>query len=210
MFNKTVIAIFITFICLSFVQKQVGARVGVGVGTGKIFVDENLRPGTIYQLPPVTVLNTGDEPSEYGIDVAYHQDQEQKRPPKEWFTFKPSRFHLEPSAAQKVDITLTLPVKAQPSAYFAYLEAFPVKGAQESGETQISIAAASKLYFSIAPANFFQGIYYRAHSFWMGNQPYTNIVLGVFLTIIILIIVKKNFKINVSVNKKREDEEEDV
>ncbi len=41
------------------------ARIGVGVGTGKITIDENLKPGIIYKLPPLTVVNTGDEASDY-------------------------------------------------------------------------------------------------------------------------------------------------
>ena len=45
------------------------ASIGVGVGTGKIELDEILRPGLDYSLPPITVINTGDEASEFILTV---------------------------------------------------------------------------------------------------------------------------------------------
>lgn len=52
------------------------ARIGVGVGIGKIVVDQPLKPGLIYTLPSLPVLNTGDEPAEYGVSIEYHEGQE--------------------------------------------------------------------------------------------------------------------------------------
>ncbi|NMC09344.1 hypothetical protein GYA44_03450, partial [Candidatus Microgenomates bacterium] len=46
------------------------AGLGVGIGTGKIVVDEKLRSGVIYNLPSLTVVNTGDEESDYSVSVA--------------------------------------------------------------------------------------------------------------------------------------------
>ena len=123
------------------------ATIGVGIGTGKIQVNDKLKPGIIYQLPAVTVINNGDEPSDYEVAVAYNEKQTQLRPPMDWFIFSPQKFHLNPKKAQQVDIKLNLPVSGvTPGDYFAYLEARPVI-VSKTGTTSINVAAASKLIF---------------------------------------------------------------
>lgn len=72
-------------LCVLFVPSLAFARLGVGVGTGKITVDEDLKAGSIYAVPPVTILNTGDEPSDYELLITYHSDQQEIWPDKEWF-----------------------------------------------------------------------------------------------------------------------------
>lgn len=160
------------------------AKIGVGVGSGKIQVEDKLKPGTIYQLPPLTVLNTGDEPSDYGLSIEYHEKQPELRPQQKWFIFSPSEFHLKPDETKVVDIKLNLPVRMEPGNYFAYLEAHPIKKSQ-SGNTAVNIAAAAKLYFTVLPANPVLGVYYKAASFWKINQPWSS-RLAVGLAIIIL------------------------
>lgn len=95
------------------------ASIGVGIGTGKIVVDKPLKPGIIYNLPSITVLNTGDEPGDYGFSIEYHQDQPQLLPDKTWFNFSPASFRLEPGKTQTVAIILSLPIKTVPGDYFA-------------------------------------------------------------------------------------------
>ena len=48
------------------------AELGVGIGSGKIEVREDLKPGMIYQLPGLSVFNTGDEEANYQMRVSYH------------------------------------------------------------------------------------------------------------------------------------------
>jgi len=187
-------------------HKSALANIGVGVGTGKIEVEEKLQPGLIYDIPPIIVLNTGDVPSEYGMKISYHQEQEGLRPSNDWFTFKPNRFQLDPGENQTVQIKLTLPVKMEPGEYFAFVEASPVAGDEDAGQARVGIAAASKLYFTVEPANFFQGMYYRAKSFWIGSQPYSYIIAGILLTAGFVIFIKKKFNINISVDKKWEED----
>lgn len=184
------------------------AKLGVGVGTGKIVVDEDLKPGIIYNLPPVSVINTGDESSQYGIGVEYRENQPEDKPPREWFSFSPSEFDLEPGQSQTVEIKLNVPLKAIPGNYFAFLSAFPTKKAG-GGETTIGIAAASKLYFTIAPANFIQGIYYRLLSIWKINHPYSTILLSIVLLVVFLIILRKFVKFEVSFKKPSGKKKED-
>lgn len=198
----TIGILFATVLISFFTLKNYAfARIGVGVATGKIIIDEDLVPGIIYDLPPLTVLNTGDEPSEYTVGIAYHEGQSEMKPGEDWFTYRPSRFHLEPNQAQKVEITLNVPIKTEPGDYFAYLEGSPIKKV-DNGETTIGIAAAAKLYFTVAPANIFQAIYYRAKSFWIAYSPWTNIASGVVLAVFIIMILKKHLSINIKINQR--------
>lgn len=182
------------------------ATVGVGVGSGKITVQKALVPGGIYELPAVPVLNTGDESSGYEMDIEYLQDQSQLQPPQSWFSFDPGTFSLDPSKVQTVKITLTVPVNAKPGDYFAYVEAHPVKVAV-SGVTRINIAAAAKLYFTVAPANIFEGVYYRVLSFFTQYAPWTYIVLALLGFAVLISLFRRFFSFNlgISVRKKEED-----
>jgi len=194
----------ILFFAVFFVvisPNAVRAAIGVGVGTGKIQVEDKLKSGMSYELPPLTVLNTGDEPSDYEVSVAYHQDQPELIPPKEWFDFSPSKFYLDPGGAQTVSIKLNLPLKTVPGDYFAYLEGFPAKKSQ-SGVTTIGVAAAAKLYFTIEPANFLEAIYYKAVAFWTAYTPWTNVVVVLLFAVLLLWSFKKFFKVKIDIKKK--------
>jgi len=172
-------------------------RIGVGVGIGKIQIDKPLKAGGIYDLPVLPVLNTGDEPGEYGVSVEYQEDVSQMRPAREWFQFEPQSFHLEPGETKTVKVLLTLPPKTQPGDYFAYLEGHPVK-TSVSGQTSIGVAAAAKLYFTVAPANIFQGIYYRFISLYSRYHPWDTIVLVVIFVILLLWFLSRKFKFQIA------------
>jgi hypothetical protein len=192
-----------------FLPVLVLARVGVGVGIGKIVVDQKLKPGLIYVLPSLPVLNTGDEPGDYGVSIEYHEGQETNpqmglKPKKEWFSFEPSQFHLEPGQAQQVQIKLTLPLKGvKPGNYFAYLEAHPIVK-EKAGQTRVGVAAAAKLYFTVAPANFLVGIYYRIASFFALYSPWSYVVLAIVVLAILIALFRRFFsvKIGISLRKK--------
>ncbi|MFH1546890.1 MAG: hypothetical protein ABIC57_00215 [bacterium] len=179
---------------------QVNAKVGVGVTTGVIQIDERLMSGLIYNLPAFNVVNTGDEASDYEVSTAYRENQEERRPSVEWFNFEPSAFHLEPGETQTVDIEIRLPLETIPGDYFCFVEGHPVLS-EGGGVTQIGISAASKLYFTIAPSNFLEGIYYRLLSLWVKYQPWTTVGGAVVLAFIIVMILRKFIKIDVKLNK---------
>lgn len=180
-----------------FLPVVVLARIGVGVGTGKIQVDKPLQAGGIYDLPALPVLNTGDEPGDYGVSVEYHEGVPQMRPAREWFHFEPQSFSLDPGKVETVKVILTLPTKIQPGDYFAYLEGHPVKKSV-SGQTSVGVAAAAKLYFTVAPANIFQGIYYRVISLYSRYHPWNTMILAVILLAMIVVFVGKRFKFQVA------------
>jgi len=192
--------IFLITISLSLIAFPALASVGVGVNLGKIQIDEPLKPGGIYNFPSIGVINTGDTAGEYELAVTYHQDQPQLRPVQEWFSFSPSSFNLEPGQSQSVVVKLTLPVKAKPGDYFAYLEAHPIIKAGPG--TTIGVAAATKTYFSVIPANIWQAIIWRISSFWTMYAPWTYVVLAIIVAAIIIALFRKFFAFQIGIRRK--------
>lgn len=176
------------------------ARIGVGVNLGKIELDEPLKPGGIYNFPSLGVINTGDEAGDYEVAVTYHQDQPQLRAAREWFDFSPSQFHLEAGKSQSVEVKLNLPMKVAPGDYFCYLEARPIVKAGPG--TTIGVAAATKTYFTIAPANIWQAIYYRVSSFFATHAPLSYAVLAIVIMAIAIAVFRKFFAFKINIRKK--------
>lgn len=180
------------------------ATIGVGVGTGKITVKDKLKPGIIYDLPSLTVVNTGDEASEYEASISYHEKQKELRPDQKWFTFSPRTFQLAPGKAQSVKIRLDLPLNTAPGDYFAYIEGHPLKKST-NGSTSVGIAAASKLYFAVVPASLFQAVYYKALALWTLYFPWSLILVAVIVLILVIVIFKKTFTLQISMGKKKNE-----
>ncbi len=176
-------------------------RVGVGVTTGSIRVDELLNPGGTYELPAMGVMNTGEVTTRYIMDVTYHTDQKELRPEKDWITFSPSEFYLDPGESQAVGLTVTLPVRTVPGDYFAYLEASPLR--EDVPGTRIGVAAATRLYFTVAPANIFQGMYYKTASFMTKYAPWTWVVLALILVAVVVAILRRFISIDIKPRSKR-------
>ena len=196
---KRICLILIT--CLLFVLSTnvALAKLGVGVGIGQIRVESKLFPGTIYKLPSFTVLNTGDEESDYAVSISFNEKQNELKPKEEWFAFSPQKFHLKPGEVKIVDVKLDLPLKMEPGDFFAYLEARPVMDSKKG--VSIGIAAAAKLYFTVVPANIFQGIYYKILSFWKIYAPWPKRAAITLLVIVLLIVFKRFFNVNLKVKK---------
>lgn len=190
----------IFLITMIFIATVTFAGVGVGVNLGKIKIDEPLKPGGIYNFPSIGVINTGDTAGEYELAVTYHQDQPQMRPGQEWFSFNPSSFHLEPGASKNVAVKLTLPMRMKPGDYFCYLEAHPIIKAGPG--TTIGVAAATKTYFSVIPANIWQATYYKISSLLTMYAPWTYVVLAVVIAAIIIAIFRKFFAFQIAIRKK--------
>lgn len=193
----------ISFLAISLLFPCVSkAALGVGVGTGQINLDKPVKPGGLYTLPPLNVINTGDEPADYGVSVEYKQDQPKMSPPKEWFAFTPSEFHLEPGQSQVVQVQLNVPIKTIPGEYFAYLEGHPIRKSQSAGGATIGIGAAAKLFFTVAPANIFQGIYYRILFLITTNAPWSYVILAVLAMSVLVVLFRKYFSFNIGVKRK--------
>lgn len=182
------------FLSLLF-SREISANVGVGVGTGKIIVDEPLHSGVVYQLPTLTVINTGDQTSVYGVGISHREKQKELVADESWFSFEPSSFQLDPGKTQNVEITLTLPLRTVPGDYFVFVEAHPEVTAD--GGVQIGIAAASKLYFKVVPENFFYAIYYRLISLWQYYMPWSKYLAIAVAFSIVVIYLLKNFDLRI-------------
>lgn len=190
--------LFLAFFIFLVLPLAVFARIGVGVGIGKMQVEKKLKPGMVLQLPSLPILNTGDEPSEYEATVEYHEGVPELWPPREWISFNPQKFYLEPGKVQQVEVTLSVSVKAQPGDYFCYLEGHPIKKKSGQGGASIGVAAAAKLYFTVVPANIFQGIYYRFISLYSRYHPWDTIILAIIFAAILILLFRKRFKIQIA------------
>lgn len=179
-----------------------GQKIGVGVGTGSIRVTEKLKAGQSYNIPPIVIINTGDVAGKYGVGVQWRENQPEFKPPAEWFKFNPKEFFLEPGKSQVVNITLNLPIRgAEPGDYFAFLQGFPVRETLP-GQASVGVAAASKLYFTVSPANIFLGIYYKTASFLQKTSPWSYIVLGLLVLAVLFATLRRFVSLNISFRKK--------
>jgi hypothetical protein len=178
------------------------ANIGVGVNIGKIIVDQDLNSGMSFELPPFTVLNTGDEPSNYKVSISYLKDQKELRPDKDWVKFSPESFYLEPGKGQIVNMRISLPIITEPGEYFAYLEARP-EATQNAKGTSIGVAAATKLYFTVTPGNVFVGIYYKITSFYKNLLPWSNIFLALVVFAGIISILRKYIHLEIKANHRK-------
>lgn len=199
--KRLIFPAFLFFLFSLFIFDPVLAAMGVGVGTGKIVVEEPLKSGTIYKLPPLSVINTGDVPSDYGVGISHKTIEGKIKPSQDWFTFEPTEFFLNPGESKLVSVKLNIPLKSVPGDYFCFLEGHPVVKS-ETGQTMIGISAASKLNFTIAPSNIFEGMYYRGLSLWKQNLPWTNIIAGTVLIFIVIRTFSRFININIKLSKK--------
>ncbi len=202
------IVVLALVLLVNFFPLIVEAKIGVGVGTGKIEVDEALKPGSIYRLPPISVINTGDVEGEYSLTITHRENQNEIKPDKEWFRFSPEKFPLQPGQIQVVDVTLDLPVKVVPGQYFAYIQAYPLSNNADTGGATVGIAAASKLYFEVEPANMILGIYYKALSLWNYYAPWSQRIAITLGAVIVLVLTKKYLNIDIKVKKTDKKPEE--
>ena len=194
-----IIPLLLLLAMLSSVGLAYAQEVGVGINMGKISVDEPMMPGGSYKLPPVSIINTGQVTSDYGMGVSYHQDQKELQPPAGWFEFDPKTVTLEPGKSQPISITLHVSVKAKPGDYFAYLEAHPVA---KEGNVAIGIAAAAKLYFTVKPANIFSAFANVVADFFKNRSPYSWVGLGVIVLIIAVFLFRRFVHISLRVERK--------
>ena len=145
----------ILVVALALVPGAAWAQAGVGVNVGTIRVDQDLAPGGIYNLPAIGIINTGKDASDYSVRITYLTDRTEMRPPEDWFSFNPKVFRLEAGEDATVGVSLHVPVAARAGDYFALLEAYPVPA--DGAGALISVAAATKLSFTVRPSNFSPG-----------------------------------------------------
>jgi hypothetical protein len=176
------------------------ASVGVGVDTGKIELNEALVPGGVYRLPAIGVVNTGDELTQYRVNITFMDNQSELKPETGWFTFSPDAFTLEKANSLRVSTTLRVPVNAPAGKYFALIEASPA--VKPGGTATVGVAAAAKLSFNIREANLAMAVIHRTGDFFRDSSPYIYFALGVIAAIILIIVFRRHFRFSLKVEKK--------
>ena len=179
----------------------VRADVGVGVNLGKIDIDDKLAPGGRYNLPSLGVINTGDEPGDYEVVISYMGDQDEARPPADWFEFEPQRFFLEAGGSQLVEIRIVLPSGAGPDDYFALIEAHPVPDDEEG--VNISVAAATKLTFTVRPSNLLAAWILQAQNFIEDGEPWTYVIPASLVLLLVVYLLRRNFRFRFGVERRQ-------
>ncbi|MCH7837979.1 MAG: hypothetical protein IIC26_05660 [Chloroflexi bacterium] len=177
------------------------ADVGVGVNLGKIDIDDKLSPGGRYNLPTLGVINTGDEPGDYEVVISYFADQEEERPPEDWFEFEPQRFFLEAGESQQVNIRIVLPRGADPDDYFALIEAHPI--ATGEGGVSIGVAAATKLTFTVKPSNLFAAWRLQVRNFFEDGAPWSYVIPASLLALFVLYLLRRYFRLQLRFERRR-------
>jgi hypothetical protein len=186
---------------VSLVAVASAERIGVGISTGRIDLNTQLRPGMTYNLPKIAVFNNGSATTTYEMSVQFNEKQPQLKPAASWIKFDPQHFTIKPGKARQVEITLRASSSARPGTYFAYLEAHPLKK-DKSGKTAINIAAATKLTFKVAPANIWQKLYYFLLDLWNKYKQFIIPALVLIISAIVITLSRSKFKIEVSSKKK--------
>ncbi len=178
----------------------VSAKIGVGMGAGEIRLTDSIKQGGIYSLPNLRIFNTGDETTTYSMNVAYHQDRPELRPKYDWFSFSPNKFTLEAGKSQEVQVSMIVPVKAKQGDYFAFIESGPVVSNKPG--TSVGVSVATKLFFTVVPANIWQAIGYRVSAFFDTYSPWSYGGAGIIILVVVLVLFKKFFSFDIAVRKK--------
>lgn len=151
---------------------------GVGVSVGEMKVETVLSPGSSYKLPPISVVNTGDEHSDYLVSIGYLVDQQQMQPRADWLEFEPQRFSLDPDVSADVVARLVLPSDAAPGEYFALVKAQTV--AQSEGSS-VGVAAATKLSFSVESSGWLESRARQVNRWLYDGSPWTYLLPAALL-----------------------------
>lgn len=211
--KKFAATILIESLFLIFVQPAL-AGLGVGVGLGSIKVNDVLRPGGIYQLPAVPVVNTGDVSGFYhlqaSLPVEYldqFNNQEKIRREnliKDWIHFDKNNFYLKPSQTEAVGVSLHLPFDAPVGEYSVYLEASTKGQEMLSSGVIIGPAAATRLLFRVGSASGILGAFkQRVSTFWNFYQPWTTVLTVGFDLFLVLVLLRTIFSFSFQIKTKQ-------
>ena len=195
---RVVVAIFLAAV-VGMMPGSVFAQAGVGVTVGSIQIDQTLSSGGSYNLPSIGVINTGHDAADYKVRISSVADQEELVPSNDWFTFTPEEFMLEPGGTRTISIRVKIPITAQSGDYFALVEASPIR--PETGGVVISIAAATKLNFTVQSSN---RIIATARWVWTRLSdwsPYSWIVIGIVVLGPLAYFIGRRVQFNVSMKK---------
>ena len=115
-----------------------------------------------------------------------------------YLTYITLQFYCPPH----IQIKLKIPLQGtEPGEYFTFLTAQPEKKTDQ-GSGSVGVAAATKLYFRIIPANLIQAIFYVLSDLFVKYKPWSIIIPLILLLITVWRILKKRIKIEVITKNK--------
>jgi hypothetical protein len=198
---KLVVAIcLVTTVALTVMCPPATADQGVSVSVGRIDVTQRLSPGGRYHLPAIAVTNVGDVAQRYDVVVNYLDETGRTRPPSSWFRISPSSIDLASHESKVVQLDIDLPTGARPGSYLAMIEAHP---AQTAEGTLISAAAATRVSFSVKPANRFEAWRLRVDRTIDDYAPWSYALPALSLAILTLFMLRRSLRVNVNVERRR-------
>jgi hypothetical protein len=129
-----------------------GADVGAGIGADPILLPQPALPGHGYSMPPVYVVNTGTEPSRYGLVLQRLRQGDDTTVPTQWVTFGKNDFTLGPKESTTVDVTLNVPPDARTGGYASNVVVATIPPGAVAGGTALGARAATDLKFQVSKA----------------------------------------------------------
>ena len=200
MLKRVVAMCLVTIIALTATCPPASADQGVSVSLGRIDVTRRLSPGGRYYLPAIAVTNVGDAAQRYDVVVNYLNDADRERPPSSWFGISPSSIDLAPHESKVVQLDIDLPTGARPGSYLALIEAHP---AQTADGTRISAAAATRVSFSVKPANQLEAWRLKIDRAINDHAPWSYALPAFALAILTLFMLRRSLRVNVNFERRR-------
>ncbi len=143
------------------------ASIGVGVQGAPVRLHTVARPGSSYALPPVYVVNTGTQDETISMRVQRLSHGPGRTVPSSWIRFTGNGMQLSARKSARVPLELVVPAGAAPGKYLS--DVVVVGSAAISvGKTNLGVAAATKLEFSVG----------RASGSGLGIPPWTLWAIG--------------------------------
>jgi len=169
----------------------VGAQAGVGIDPGEIAGLPPLADGESVSVA-MQVRNPGTDGASYEMIAQPLAGEAELQPDPTWFTFEPQAFDLEGGAAVEVQMTIAPPEGTDAGDYLALATAQLVLPEAEGSGAQVGAAVATKVYFTMSPAETSDG----GVPVWAIGAAAGVVLLGV------IVFAVKRSGVSISINRK--------
>jgi len=179
------------------------ARVDIDVDKNKIVFKEELKPGSIVELTPLIISNTGDRDAIYKLSVENDLRKVEKPVGEDWLKFSNNNFLLERDKEKKVEIKLFLPINIEEGHYFTVIQTQPVEPT-ESGKIEYEqYAKDTRLYFTVKDSSRFTSFFNRIASLFVSYSPWSYLMGLLILVLIVLTLasIKYKFRLRFTMNR---------
>ena len=156
------------------------ASIGVGTDMRSIEVTQPLVAGGTYQLHSFTIINTGSQPSGFGIQTS-PTSKPGLRVPTSWLTFEPSAFYLSPKQGIDVKPTLHVSLDATGGVYEVYLLGVPKLAGDLAPGGHMNVGVGPRLSFTVVQPNQWQ----RLQFLFLGWMPWSAIAALALLVLVV-------------------------